>query len=201
MDKTASLSFLQSVFINSLLTSSYPSQPHWFPTPIYSHITALYATVTNTRPRPNSHEEKREEHEIWKKTCGKRGRVFLVRPCISPTSLFLPGSLWLSGGWEWWVRWWRVTEVRKEREESRVKCVGLHVSWLSVADVSLALGKSESVSRLDMRSNSACTSLRPSLEPALSVNRITQSYRLGLYKNYQRCTIISSAHELIVAVQ
>lgn len=122
MDKTASLSFLQSVFINSLLTSSYPSQPHWFPTPIYSHITALYATVTNTRPRPNSHEEKREEHEIWKKTCGKRGRVFLVRPCISPTSLFLPASLWLSGGWEWWVRWWRVTEVRKERREQSEVC-------------------------------------------------------------------------------
>lgn len=89
-----------------------------------------------------------------------------------------------------------MTEVEKGREESRVKCVGLHVSWPSVADVSLALGKSESVSRLDMRSNSACTSLRPSLEPASSVDRYIQSYKLGLYyrENYQRCTIISSVH-------
>lgn len=46
-----------------------------------------------------------------------------------------------------------------------MKCVGLHVSWPSVAGVSLALVKSESVSRLEMRSSSACTSLRPSLEP------------------------------------
>lgn len=48
----------------------------------------------------------------------------------------------------------------------RANCVGLHVSWPSVAGVSLALGKSESLSRLDMRSSSACTSPRPSLEPA-----------------------------------
>lgn len=53
----------------------------------------------------------------------------------------------------------------------RVTRVGLHVSWPSVAGVSLALGKSESVSRLDMRSSSACTSLRPSLEPAVGLGR------------------------------
>lgn len=66
---------------------------------------------------------------------------------------------------------WKVTEVDRGETESRVTCVGLHVSWPSVAGVSLALGKSESVSRLDMRSSSACTSLRPSFEPASSVGR------------------------------
>lgn len=50
-------------------------------------------------------------------------------------------------------------------------CVGLHVSWPSVAGVSLALGRSESVSRLDMRSSSACTSPRPSFEPVSNVGR------------------------------
>lgn len=67
-------------------------------------------------------------------------------------------------------------------------CVGLHVSWPSVAGVSLALGKSESVSRLDMRSSSACTSLRPSLEPVLRVGRCTQTFKLVQYhrENYHR---------------
>lgn len=44
---------------------------------------------------------------------------------------------------------------------------GLHVSWPSAAGVSLVLDKSESASRLEMRSSSAWTSPRPSLEPVL----------------------------------
>lgn len=56
-------------------------------------------------------------------------------------------------------------------KESRVKCVGLHVSWPSAAGVSLALGKSESVSRVSV--NSACTSPRPSLEPGPDTCRHT----------------------------
>lgn len=50
---------------------------------------------------------------------------------------------------------------------------GLHVSCPSVAGVSLALDKSESDSRLAMRSSSAWTSLRPSFEPT-NVSRDVQ---------------------------
>lgn len=59
------------------------------------------------------------------------------------------------------------TEVERsgERRGAGMECVDLHVSWPSVAGASLALDKSESVSRLDMRSSSAWTSLRPSFEP------------------------------------
>lgn len=69
-----------------------------------------------------------------------------------------------------------MTEVEEGvggEKESRMMCVGLHVSWPSAAGVSLALGKSESVSRLDMRSSSACTSPRPSLEPVSDTCRRT----------------------------
>ena len=75
----------------------------------------------------------------------------------------------------------RVTEVEEGGGEQGEVRVGLHVSWPSVAGVSLALGKSESVSRLDMRSSSACTSLRPSFEPASSVGGCKQTYILALY--------------------
>lgn len=60
-----------------------------------------------------------------------------------------------------------MTEVGEEGgERGRTGADRLHVSWPSAAGVSLALGRSESVSRLDMRSSSAWTSPRPSLEAA-----------------------------------
>lgn len=57
-----------------------------------------------------------------------------------------------------------VAEVEERSSAEWLKCDDLHVSWASGAGLSLALGKS--VSRLDMRSSSACTSLRPNFEPA-----------------------------------
>lgn len=62
-------------------------------------------------------------------------------------------------------------EGRGRRRRNRAECVGLHVSWPSAAGVSLALDRSESASRLEMRSSSAWTSPRPSLEPATGRRR------------------------------
>ena len=81
--------------------------------------------------------------------------------------------------------------------------VGLHVSWPSVAGVSLALDKSESVSRLDMRSSSAWTSLRPSFDPAAGVGGYTRTHELVLYfsKSQHKSRLTSAANKTEVDFQ